>query len=360
LDYDENITENNHCKSVNKTTLKLQEKPYRKAELCTNACKYQEGKVSGKIEDVVQCHICQHWCHPSCLGENGKDIINIWSCPICRSSTDVIYTIYEMMINMHNENIQQKSELSRKLTEVEKQQSRQNHHMQALKTELSVKSKQLSDAVNEVSSLRAVIADLNSNIASQTWKSFQSKNKQSPTLFVGSSMIRDVSGSQLENTEVVCIPGGCIKDVAKTVSNVSTNKYGRIVLVAGCNDCNPRNPSSKQTPSDIVNHYKSLVELCKQKASSVVVSSVCPRIGAPAVQKCIESVNAGLQVMCAEEEVIFTDNTHTFHLKDDSINDGYFLDDGVHLTYRGTDKLVQNLGLKLKEGISSVCMKKIN
>ncbi len=104
--------------------------------------------------------------------------------------------------------------------------------------------------------------------------------------------------------------------------------------------------STQETPSDIVDRYKSLVTLCKLKASTVTVSSVCPRISSicseipnAEVAARIDAVNAGLQVMCGEENVTSVDNAPSFHLKDDSINEAYYLDDGIHLTYKATDKL---------------------
>ena len=33
---------------------------------------------------MVQCHMCQAWVHPECVGEDDKDIIGIWSCTSCR------------------------------------------------------------------------------------------------------------------------------------------------------------------------------------------------------------------------------------------------------------------------------------
>ena len=58
--------------------------------------------------------------------------------------------------------------------------------------------------------------------------------------------------------------------------------------------------------------------------------------------------------MCGEEDVTFVDNTPSFHLKDDSINDAC-LEDGTHLTFKATNKLTWNLQLNMKDGINNVC-----
>ena len=331
---------------------------YTKSKLCITKCRYKDSKSCGKADDMVQCHSCQHWYHPSCISENGKEIINIWSCPGCRSLPDVIYSMSQMMSKMQQESSYINSELVKKLTELEKQLSCQTKHIQELRNQVSENATELANAKGEIVSLRGVVADLSTKLTVQTWKGFQRQHENKSTLLIGSSVIRDVSASHLKDTEVTCIPGGTIKDVADKVRAIPSSKYDSIVVVVGGNDCNPRNPNSKQSPAAIVDQYKSLVKLCKDRTSSVVVSSICPRIGDTDVQNCIDSVNAGLQVMCVDEEVDFRDNSHIFYLKNDSINDGYFLDDGIHLTFKAVDKLSQNLGLTKKEGINSVCVRK--
>ncbi len=83
----------------------------------------------------------------------------------------------------------------------------------------------------------------------------------------------------------------------------------------------------------------------------------CPRVNKakPSLSDKIDSVNAGLQVLCQEETVTFKDNNPSFHLADGTINDGYLLADGVHLTRTATDKLAKNLGLNIKSGNKTVC-----
>ena len=58
--------------------------------------------------------------------------------------------------------------------------------------------------------------------------------------------------------------------------------------------------------------------------------------------------------MCGEEDISFVDNTTPFHLKDDFINDTYFLEDGTHLTFKATNKQARNLQLNMKDEINNV------
>ena len=62
----------------------------------------------------------------------------------------------------------------------------------------------------------------------------------------------------------------------------------------------------------------------------------------------IEAVNAGLVSLCKEKAATFADNTPSFTLSDGSVNDGYLLPDGVHLTRTAVDRVVKNLRLPVK------------
>ena len=329
---------------------------YKRGKICTSNCKYQNGKQKHK-QDPVQCYMCQHWTHPSCVEENEKDIIGIWSCPSCRATPDLIHGMYEMMLKMQQDNAQLKSFICTSLAEMKDQQTKSDQKLIVLSTALNTKSDALDGALKEIGTLRGAISELTNKLSAQQWNCFLSEPIRKPTLVAGSSIIRDFSESKLENTDVVSISGGCISDVSDAVSKQPSDKYGRIVLVAGGNVCDPRDPSCRKMPSVIVDKYKELVNICKEKASSVTVSSICPRGSNVEVKSQIDSVNAGLQVICADEDekVSFVDNSSCFYLKNDSVNEAYFLDDGIHLNYKGTNKLAQNLQLKTKVGETSVC-----
>ena len=52
--------------------------------------------------------------------------------------------------------------------------------------------------------------------------------------------------------------------------------------------------------------------------------------------------------LCKEKAATFADNTPSFTLSDGSVNDGYLLPDGVHLTRTAVDRVVKNLRLPVK------------
>ncbi len=72
-------------------------------------------------------------------------------------------------------------------------------------------------------------------------------------------------------------------------------------------------------------------------------------------QENIEAVNAGLSAACADSEVTFIDTNTIFRLQDGSINDGYLLNDGIHLKRPATNKLAKCLDLKIKNTAEGVC-----
>ena len=51
-------------------------------KVCVPNCFHNGNNNKG---NVVQCHLCQTWIHPECVGQNDSDIVGIWTCPTCRT-----------------------------------------------------------------------------------------------------------------------------------------------------------------------------------------------------------------------------------------------------------------------------------
>ena len=354
-DLPENDNEQKGSVLTNSMTSAVLPKNFKRAKLCMDNCKFK-GKNGYKKEDTVQCHMCQHWTHPSCVGENDKNIVGIWTCPSCRTTPDLIHTMYTLMYSIQQGNAEFKNDLISRINSLEHTITERDRKIQELTNVVVSKSNDLSDALREVEYLRTAVSEINVKLSAQSWKNFRHKS-QEKTLLAGSSIIRDISETCLDNTDVACRPGGRINDITEIVKKTPSDKYSRIVLVAGGNNCDQRDLSTAETPSEIVDQFRSLVSVCKQKAPEICVSSICPRLRSPEIVNRIESTNAGLQVMCEEENVTYIDNSTFFYLKDNSVNDAYLLTDGCHLTHKAADKLALNLKLKLKDGIKSVCSK---
>ena len=70
-----------------------------KAKVCVTACKPRVRK-----SDLVQCHLCQHWYHPHCVGEKNSDIVGVWSCPLCRLFPDNIQSMMNILASILDDN----------------------------------------------------------------------------------------------------------------------------------------------------------------------------------------------------------------------------------------------------------------
>ena len=196
--------------------------------------------------------------------------------------------------------------------------------------------------------LRQRISDLSRQASNDHWRQLNSKSPHG-TVVIGSSIIRDISEDKLVATQCICKRGGVIKDLQDALDSLPIDKpFSRIILIGGGNDCDT--DSEDLDVSGITAQYRDLVECAKAKATTVTICSVCPRNKTAAVSHRIESLNAGLKGIASDLSVDFLDNDPMFHLQDGSLNDGYLLADGVHITRPATNRLVSNMQLSLRQG----------
>ena len=204
--------------------------------------------------------------------------------------------------------------------------------------------------------LRTTITEMSDRLNRVAWKSFvtpppttgQDKASNARVL-LGSSVIRDIGQENLDDTRVVCKPGGLISDITAEVDNLPEG-YDELTLIVGGNDCDSDPPVPA---SHIVDRYSTLVTSAKTKAADVRVCAILPRLKSEALCDKIDAVNAGLSSLCEDTGVTFVDTQPSFRLQDGSINDGYFLSDGVHLTRAATNKLAACMDLQINSGSDS-------
>ena len=142
------------------------------------------------------------------------------------------------------------------------------------------------------------VADVAASSSDERWRQFPRANG---TAVLGSSIIRDIDQNKLVATKCICIPGVHIKDIqAKVDKFPAGNRLYLAVLVVGGNDCDGR----QDTPiSDILAQYEDLIEGAKSIATSVTVSSMCPRRKSIELNERIDTLNAGLQGLCDDLQV---------------------------------------------------------
>lgn len=137
----------------------------------------------------------------------------------------------------------------------------------------------------------------------------------------------------------MCIQGA----KAETLTNeLQQPKYqDRIVLVVGTNDIGILKDDEGST--SIIPKFENLIKKAKtnsQKASAVCISSVCPHLDQLNMNEKIDGLNANLQ---------------SFTLGDGTIKNGYMArGKDPHLSKAGVNKLVSNLKIRTKQGVSDV------
>ncbi|CAH1780386.1 unnamed protein product [Owenia fusiformis] len=166
------------------------------------------------------------------------------------------------------------------------------------------------------------------------------------SLLIGSSIVRDVDETRLLDTEVISISGGKIADANRTIAEKS-GSYKSIILQVGSNDC-----AKCEDLDKIAEDYKMLVKGAKQRTNNVIISSITPRTDNDTAQATIDLINAGLVTIAEDENCTFVNNDLDFKLRDGTVNAGYLLPDGLHLSDAGTNRLGVNL--KLNTNLKSV------
>ena len=122
------------------------------------------------------------------------------------------------------------------------------------------------------------------------------------------------------------------------------NKYNRIVICAGTNDCN--NEIDIDATTEHLDHL--LQQVATERVacgSNVVLSSIPPRTDDVVRQQRVEEFNTILEDVSAKVGVTFISNDKSFRLADGQPHDGYLCKDGLHLNYRGISRLIDNLRL---------------
>ena len=338
----------------NKTKSK---KASKKGPYCLQSCKF-DGLESK--QPMIRCCMCMQYYHDKCIDDTEDEInaSSIWHCAICRELPSLIKN---ELIAVRKTNTDLVSLLAARTGECEilREQlasirqdpnsrpycncddlKNQNHVLIQTNANLVIEISKLTEDIRSLKEIKHKVNDNQSN---------KSKN-----LLIGSSIIRDIHRQALPNYDVICISGATISDVHNKLSKCDS-KYMNITLVVGGNDC------SKQENTDlIISKYKALISLAKEKAENkVFISSICPRLSDATVQSRIESVNAALMLDADLTNINFVNNDLTFRLQDNSINDGYYLPDGVHLSSAGTTKLAKNLNLVPVSGKNIVWQKKV-
>ena len=289
--------------------------------LCIEACKHNREAGRGRDAEMTRCCICMRWYHLSCFDGSEttapkKQSAAIWNCPSCRILPSLISDLIGEVRSM-------KSEMQTLVDECR---------------ELKQENKRLQDSINALQPKEESSQD-------------NSETHQQKTLVIGDSLLRDFNAANLIKTTVISKSGAKLNDILEEMEQQES--YDRVVCCVGTNDCG-RNSFSSDT---FASKAEELITMAKTKVSepsAVTVSSIPPRLDKTELQENVDLANACLASLAAQTDVTFLNNDASFKLSDGTINDGYLLKDGLHLSRQGSRRLASNMTLTMKSGTTDI------
>ena len=165
---------------------------------------------SGKSpNELIQCHLCQYWIHPECVGEDGKYIVGICTCTTCRQLPVLLARLVEKTSALET--------LIEKLT-------CSNQQLVALVVEQQQDLRKISENI----SIPTTTTD--------TTDSPHISDAKSVTLLAGNSLLRDVSAVGIDTIAVRRKSGATLEDIGDMIEEVRHDDnldVTKIVIVGG-------------------------------------------------------------------------------------------------------------------------------
>lgn len=291
---------------------------------CQSDCKYD--RVS--CRKMLRCCTCMVWHHFDCVGEKEKTG-GVWSCLGCRK-------IPSLMLDLATQVAALKSVVLRN------EKDDITKHIDHLTSEVETLRKANDVLHQQVDKLTAENLSLRQNQAVTT---MNSSNPQLPSskpkmLLLGSSLLRNIQSKDANQLQVICRPGATLDSLQNEIQRLDAH-YDKITIVGGGNDCSKAEISTVQ----ISERTHSLLTEASKHTNSLALSSVLPRTEGD-IQLKIDAVNTDMAKQCKSiQRCDFVANDGTFKLADLTPNEAMFVKDGVHLSQRGSQRLLQNLCL---------------
>ncbi len=285
-------------------------------DYCIPHCK-RNGIESGTM---VQCHMCQMWVHPECVGEVEKEIVTLWCCQTCRQMPTLVERI-----------LQKVTALKSFVTTLEQS----NQQLIALVQEQRQEMRTLrEDALTQRG--RLSYADVT--------RTTQVKRTDT-TLLVGNELLRDVHSDKTNDGNLIKIrrlSGASFDEIGAMIDDAATEDHlKQIIILAGTHEMTEDVPTEK-----IQVDFKALLRKAQAVTSEITVSSVLPVNKGNGVYlgRLIE-VNDQLKSTCDEMDVKFVDNDTNFTFRNGTVDFTTLNRDGIHLSQSGTGRLMTNLSL---------------
>ena len=299
---------------------------------------------NSKSKSMIRCCTCMKWFHTICVNEK-SDHEGIWNCFICRNCPNLINKLcFELQLTRRD---------------ITKCLSNEND----IKEQLLQMQSSLRATQDEVKSLHAVNTDLNDqlqklSVENQNLKKLLAGKSEDPTppsnpvssspapisLVIGDSLLRDIKPNNESSLQISCNSGYNLVQVADLLNKLSdeNKQFSTIYVIAGTNDCS----KTDNSVAHITDNASKVIDAANKVANSIVFASIIPRTDSGSAQLKSENVNLSLKSLCQNKaNVTFIDLDGTFRVSDGSINDALLLNDGIHLSYKGSEKLIKYLNI---------------
>ena len=309
-------------------------------------CKHdrREKKPNGHKIPMMQCSFCYKWYHDECVGlKNNDKVLTLWPCFECRAVTTLVKQLHDCIITLTTnvKEIKLSLDESKKLcSDMSEKCDNLIADNTALKTSLTeLKADFQRTKTNKCDGCAAASDD------DEDEDDEDEDVEPSGTLIIGDSMIRSVE-SNCKELCITSISGAKVCDIKKTLRKINPKKekYNDIYIICGTNDS-----STKKSADKIAREFRSMLQIVKDKAQNIHLSSIIPRADDKADMTKIDNINQLLTTIANEESVKFINNDVNFKYQDGSIDESLLLTvDKLHLSASGTKKLMQNMKLEQK------------
>ncbi|XP_070576186.1 uncharacterized protein [Ptychodera flava] len=256
---------------------------------CMLNCKYDRSEKG----NMIRCSLCLTWFHIDCLNINEEEANRFfWPCPSCRTLLSSVEKLNDNLSELRKENNKIASELAALRSDLSNMQTVNNQLTEqlrentAINKDLESKNAALQEECRSLQDRCKHLRNEHASISTEKTKELNNFDNQYPintptngfpqvprnnvtesalsssihTLFVGDSIIRDVS-AKTRDSKVICQPGITIEQLRVHLRENYTGQAhpSEIILEVGTNDC-----SQKRSPESILADYKLLLKEAKQ------------------------------------------------------------------------------------------------
>lgn len=256
----------------------------------------------------IECKLCGINYHRKCAGVTKG--LQVWFCIKCKRIPYCISDLQETVQSLTTKVNQQASRI--KLLEEENE-----------KLKISPKKNLVSANINELP------PNENEN----------EKNTKVRNLIIGDSILRDINERGLKQTSVECLRGKNVLDIQARIRELEVDNFSSIILQGSTNDCcySVDNELAEHVYTETIDEIK-----CRAPNAYIAISTICPRSDDKSNQERVDTLNSKLRSIAKDNDCILIDNDNNFKMRDDSVDSTMLLPDGLHLTKKGTKRLLTN------------------